>query len=183
MHCPNDDKAPGSIEASYLQCRAELIAFFARHTRGRADIDDLVQQVYERLLKYRPRAPVADPRGYLFQTAWNVLASANQAVRKNQARYVSCEASDLAVRAEERRNSWVIEEGGSELAFDEFERVLAQLPGNCQAALLRQRRDGWSYQQIASELRVSVSTVKDYIVKALEHFRAHFRMPGKDRIP
>jgi DNA-directed RNA polymerase specialized sigma24 family protein len=66
-----------------------------------------------------------------------------------------------------------------ELAFEEFERVLNELPVNCRAALLRQRRDGWSYQQIAQELDVSVNTVKDYIVKALQHFQVHFSLPAK----
>ena len=134
-----------------------------------------------RLLKYRPRTPVTDPRGYLFQTARHVLITANQAVRQDHERYLACDANDLALRAEAVPSLWVEEEGGAELAFEEFERVLSELPEKCQAALLRQRRDGWSYQQIASELQVSVNTVKDYIVRALEHFQVHFSMPAKER--
>jgi RNA polymerase sigma factor (sigma-70 family) len=170
---------PPSVEASYRQYRAELIVFFLRRTRERANVEDLVQQVYERLLKYRPRAPVTDPKGYLFQTARHVLISANHAARQHQERYVACDANDLATRAEGISGLWVEEEGGAELAFEEFERVLNELPVNCRAALLRQRRDGWSYQQIAQELDVSVNTVKDYIVKALQHFQVHFSLPAK----
>lgn len=178
---PPDPEGPRAVEETYLRYRAELIGFFARRTRERANVEDLVQQVYERLLKYRPRAPVTDPKGYLFQTARNVLSSANEALRQDLKRYVACDANDLALRAEEVPSLWVEEEGGAELAFEEFERVLSELPVNCQAALLRQRRDGWSYQQIADELHVSVNTVKDYIVRALEHFQVHFSMPAKDR--
>jgi len=179
---PDEAKGPrGEVEATYLQYRAELIGFFARRTRERANVEDLVQQVYERLLKYRPRAPVTDPKSYLFQTARHVLITANQSMRQEHERYVACDANDLASRAEEVPSLWVEEEGGAELAFEEFERVLSELPGNCQVALLRQRRDGWSYQQIANELEVSVNTVKDYIVRALEHFQVHFSMPAKER--
>ena len=65
---------------------------------------------------------------------------------------------------------------------DAVERVLSELPSNCQVALVRQRRDGWSYQEIASELQVSVNSVKHYIVLALEHFQVHFSMPAKARL-
>ena len=180
-HLPPDAEGPRSVEETYLRYRAELVGFFARRTRERANVEDLVQQVYERLLKYRPRTPVTDPRGYLFQTARHVLITANQALRQDHERYLACDANDLALRAEAVPSLWVEEEGGAELAFEEFERVLSELPEKCQAALLRQRRDGWSYQQIASELQVSVNTVKDYIVRALEHFQVHFSMPAKER--
>ena len=165
-----------SITKSYAQYRAELVVFFARRTREPGSGEDLVQLVYERLIRYRPRAPIKDPAGYLFQTARRVLISANRRARQDQGRYVHCDAAGLDTHAQGLSRLWVQEDGGQELAHEEFERVLGQLPGNCRTALLRQRRDGWSYQQIAQELGVSVNTVKDYIVKALEHFKNHFSM-------
>jgi RNA polymerase sigma-70 factor (ECF subfamily) len=135
-----------------------------------------VQLVYERLVRYRPRSPIRDPAGYLFQTARRVLISANRRAREDQEIYKRCNADELDIHAHQSTDLWVQEEGGHELVQEQFERVLAQLPGNCRIALLRQRRDGWTYRQIAQELGVSTSTVKDYIVKALEHFRKHFAM-------
>lgn len=175
-------KESRSLEDTYRRYRAELVSFFARRTRERANVEDLVQQVYERLLKYRPRAPVMDPRAYLFQTARHVLSSANETLRQDRERYVVCDENSLALRADAVPSLWVEEEGGEALALEEFERVLSELPSNCQVALVRQRRDGWSYQEIASELQVSVNSVKHYIVLALEHFQVHFSMPAKARL-
>jgi RNA polymerase sigma factor (sigma-70 family) len=176
-----------SITESYARYRAELITFFAHRSRDPGTNEDLVQLVYEKLIRYRPRSPIKDPAGYLFQTARRVLIDANRRARQDQSRYTQCDAKELDTRAHEESRLWVEEDGGAELAHEEFERVLGQLPDNCRIALLRQRRDGWTYQQIADELGVSASTVKDYIVRALEHFKNHFaldathRSTGKDR--
>jgi RNA polymerase sigma factor (sigma-70 family) len=170
-----------SINASYAEYRAELVVFFRRNARDVRSVEDLVQSVYERMLRYRPRAPVEDPFAYLFQTARHVLFDANREARTEQDRYLPCDAAELNLRAEELSSLWIHEEGGQEIAAEEIDRVLKQLPRNCQIALVRQRRDGWTRLQIAQELGVSVNTVKDYIVKALEHFRAHFVTKFADR--
>jgi RNA polymerase sigma factor (sigma-70 family) len=183
MHQNNTDEesAPSAVEQSYVQYRAELMTFFARRAREPSSVEDLVQVVYERLLRYRPRAPVKDPEGYLFRTARRVLMRANHRARVNQDRYLGCDETGLEARVEELSSLWIQEDGGAEIAHEEFYRVLEQLPGNCRIALVRQRCDGWSYQQIADELQVSRNTVKDYIVRALEHFRVHFEMSSADR--
>jgi RNA polymerase sigma-70 factor (ECF subfamily) len=140
----------------------------------------LVQAVYERLLKYPSQAPIRNPEAYVFQTARNVLYAANRAAATEQRRYISCEPAELEGRIEESRSLWVQEEGGAELVAEEFERVLNQLPRGCRVALVRQRRDGWTHQQIADELGVSINTVKDYLGKAFNHFRIHFSLHRAD---
>jgi len=171
----------GPIEQSYALYRAELSAFFTRYTRSVSAAEDLVHEVYERLLRYPPREPVRDPQKYLFQTAHNVLRSAHRRARIQQQRYLHCEPQELQLFAEGLSRLWVEEEGGDEVAQQEFVKILNQLPRAYRVALLRQRRDGWNYQQISAELGVSVNTVKDYIVKTLNHFRLHYCMDLKDR--
>ena len=170
-----------SIEESYTQYRAELVAFFRRRARDAGSVEDLVQSMYERLLRYRPRAPVENPIGYLYMIARRVLIDANREAHIEQNLYLQCDAAELNLLAEKLSSLWVHDEGGPEVAIEEIDRVLKQLPRNCQIALVRQRRDGWSRVQIAQELGVSVNTVKDYIVKALEHFRAHYATKFADR--
>jgi RNA polymerase sigma factor (sigma-70 family) len=175
------DVIADSVEQSYVQYRRELVSFFSRRAKEPATVEDLVQVVYERLLRYRPRAPIQDPVGYLFRTARRVLLRANHRARLEQQRYLHCDATDLETRVQQLSSLWVDEQGGPEIAHDEFDRVLAELPGNCRFAILRQRCDGWSYQRIAEELHVSPNTVKDYIVRSLEHFRAHFATSTADQ--
>jgi DNA-directed RNA polymerase specialized sigma24 family protein len=111
--------------------------------------------------------------------ARNVLRVANNADRADERRYLSCEPAELEERLEDLSSLWIQEDGGRELAEEELERVLNQLPRNCRVALLRQRRDGWTHQEIADHLGVSINTVKDYLGKAFHHLRIHFSLRQK----
>ncbi len=170
----------GAIEQTYRLYRTELRGFFAHHTHRPEAIDDLVQEVYERLLRYRNGNEVTDPLGYMFKTAWNVLKSSNQRLRREQTRQLSCDAGQLELLASQLGRLWV-DDADAALAQEELERALNRLPRACKIALIRQRRDGYSYQQIAEELQVSVNTVKDYIVRALDHCRTHFAGEHSER--
>lgn len=138
-----------------------------------------MQEVYERLLRYRSDVPIAEPLSYVFQVAWNVLKANAQHSRSEQTRSVSCDAPELARLGEQVGKLWVLN-AETAVAEEELEQLLNRLPRACKIALIRQRRDGYSYQQIADELHVSVSTVKDYIVRALNECRAHFSMPEEN---
>jgi RNA polymerase sigma factor (sigma-70 family) len=178
---PEPEGAAGSVEISFRQYRAELRIFFARRARRSANVEDLVQEVYERLLRRKASEPIRDPEAYVFQVARNVLRAANREASREQHQYLSCDPVELEGRVEGLRHLWVQEDGGPELAQEEIERVLNQLPRGCRVALLRQRRDGWTYQQIADELGVSINTVKDYLGKAFNHFRIYFSLHSGDR--
>jgi len=172
---PTGGGSLGPLEDSYAQYRAALRAYFVRGLRREVTVaEDLVQEVYARLLRHPPREPVRDPEGYLFQVARNVLRDACRAARREQARFYTCPANELEGFAEAASTLWIENEGGEAVVEREFNQVLNQLPRSCRIAMLRHRRDGWTYEQIAAELGVSAHTVKDYIVKALAHFRAHF---------
>jgi len=165
-----------SVVVAFLQYRVQLRIFFARRARRAANVDDLVQEVYERLLRYPSTEPIRNPQAYFFEVARNLLRVANKAAREEEQRYLSCEPDELEGRLQGLSSLWVQEDGGRELAEGELERVLNQMPRTCRVALLRQRRDGWSYQQIADELGVSTNTVKDYLSRAFHQLRIHFSL-------
>ena len=167
-----------TVEETYGLYRGQLQAFFARRMRGRQGVEDLVQEVYERLLRYRSAVPVAAPLSYLFQVAWNVLKSDAEHAGREQRRSVNCEPDQIARFGNELGRLWVHDVEDA-VVQDELEQVLDRLPRACKIALIRHRRDGYSYQQIATELGVSPNTVKDYIVKALNECRSHFSTSGQ----
>ena len=140
-----------------------------------------MHEVYERLLRYPALTPVRDPERYLFKIAHNVLRAANREAWTEERRYLTCEPAELEGRAEGVSSLWIQEDGGAEIAEEEIEKVLNQLPRGCRVAVLRQRRDGWTYQQIADELGVSIDTVKKYLGRAFNHIRIHFSPRRADR--
>ena len=183
-NAPASKPSRDSVEQACEQYRQELRRFFERRAPQMDCADDLVQLVYLRLLRSPPLALVNDPRRFMYRVAWNVLRDENQRVEREQQRAVSCDPEMLKQLAERLGSLW-IDDSDDDLIREQMEQVLRQLPRACQVAFLRQYRDNYSYVEIAEELGVTSHLVKKYIVKALNHFRAHFtaldaqrRQPG-----
>ena len=123
---------------------------------------------------------MTSPLSYLFQVAWNVLKTDAQLASREQRRSVSYDPGELARVGDELGRLWV-HDAEDAVAEGELEDMLDRLPRACKIALIRHRRDGYSYQQIVDELRVSSNTVKDYIVKALSECRAYFAAQDGER--
>ena len=73
---PRNFQYPHNSE--YDQYRAELQRYFAKRARDPNATDDLVQSVYERILKYTKDGSVRDTHAYIFKAAVNVLSDANK---------------------------------------------------------------------------------------------------------
>src|SRR5690349_20999913 len=64
---------PARLANWFREWRKPLLKFLARRHRGAgADLDDLAQEVFLRLLRYDRAEVVDEPRGYLFKIAANV---------------------------------------------------------------------------------------------------------------
>jgi RNA polymerase sigma factor (sigma-70 family) len=178
---PRPRTPPEPLEQAYEQYRAELRRFFKCQLREPQTVDDLMQMVVERLLRYPPQGVLRQPQRYLYRIAWRVLNEANRRAQREQRQLISCDVQELEALADEFGTLWTQSSAEEDVEEERLESVLCQLPKACQVALLRQRRDGLSYKDIAAELGVSVHTVKSYIVRALEHFRTHFQMNRRER--
>jgi RNA polymerase sigma factor (sigma-70 family) len=170
---PDPQAPPDGLQQACELYRQELRRFFKAHARNPDVVDDLVQVVYLRLLSSRPTEPILDPRQYMYRVAWNELHRENGRWGREQQRAVTCEPKELVQLSEYIDALW-IDNSTEELESEQVNRALRQLPVVCQVAFLRKNRDGWSYKEIAEELKVTPHAVKKYIVKALAHFRAHF---------
>jgi len=144
------------------------------------DADDLVQALWERLLRYPPREAVMAPQDYLYRVAWMVLHRHRARRRLDQARitYDQDVIEKLADRPVAAPYGDILEQLCTE---QQLARILGQLPPHWQAAIVLLKRDGLSYQEIAGELGLSVHTVKKYIARALAHFKS--RLSSADREP
>ena len=65
-------------KAIALRYEAPLKGFFAKRVRNAADVDDLVQEVFVRLIGRGRGQPIERIEQYLFQTAANVLRDRNR---------------------------------------------------------------------------------------------------------
>lgn len=168
------DRKPDLLEDAYQRYRAELRQLFVRKSRDPHAVDDLIQTMYLSLKKTRRPDYVQDPRRYLFGIAWHVLHDANRRIDAERSQSVGCNFDEFDVHAQRSNRLWVEDDTASEQQRAELDRVLRELPFACQFTVLRLYRDNRSYADVARELGVTTHAVKKYVVRALNHFRAHF---------
>lgn len=129
-----------------------------------ADAADLAQDTFVRLLSSAPGEPLnlTAPRAY--------LATIANRLTINLYRRRSLEQAYLAALAE------VPEELAPSLehqalvleALDEVDRVLAVLPAKARQAFLMAQLEGYTQEEIASRLGISVRSVQRHLARAFE---------------
>ncbi|MGH8319206.1 MAG: RNA polymerase sigma factor [Steroidobacteraceae bacterium] len=148
-----------------------LRQFLGRRVRNAADIPDLVQEVFLRLLRVPRHESIRSPEAYLMTIARHVAQQHRlQADPKNSlnledalADLRSCSGADpaLEVTAEQCR--------------DALEETLQHMAPKVQATFLLHRRDGLTIDQVSERLGISRPMAKKYLVKALVQFRKRLK--------
>jgi len=150
----------------FRQWRGPLRKFLVgRGAVPAADLDDVAQEVFLRLMRYGRTELIEHPQAYLFKMASNVAAE--WAIR---ARYVrSREPEWLAGLAGEDQ----AEDEASHLELqDEIERALLTLTPQQREVLKLQFYSGLSRGEIAGRLNLSERSVKRALMKSYEKLRS-----------
>jgi RNA polymerase sigma factor (sigma-70 family) len=165
----NGDLCARNINHEFASYREDLRRFVARQLNSRQEAEDVVQDIYQELLRYPARDAILNPRAWLWRIAWRVLNVARETRRKSRTHI----AVDPKVIEEWANRSGFHTAGSAEAqleAADELLAALNELPAPTQIAIVRSRRDGWSLEAIAKELGVSTHMVEKHITRALAHF-------------
>jgi RNA polymerase sigma factor (sigma-70 family) len=160
-----DDPARLHWVASHiLPHEAEVRGWLRRHVRtlGTHDIDDLVQEAYERLWS-ADYGHIANGRSYLFAVIRNLLLE-----QARHARVVPMERLGeidlLLIPSEEpgpdRRAS-------ARQELERLERIVADLPERCRRAFELQKFHGLTQREIALEMNITEKTVEKHLAVAL----------------
>ena len=128
-------------------------------------IEDVTQEVYQRLLRLPPGVRVENPSAYLLQVARNVLVEfAEKQSREREgvifhdadvSRYSGFAEDDLVCCAQDTADR------------QELQRLFGTLPRVQRAILILCKRDGLSYRETAEFLGISQRTVKRHFASAL----------------
>lgn len=134
-----------------------------RRVRDRFEIDDMVQQVFERLLKRGDVTGMERLAGYVFQTASSVL---NDHLRRRRSRH-----ADAHDEFDERSHGDV--DFSPEHVLLERERlarataILLELPERTRVIFVLRRLEGMKYLDIAARLGISVSAAEKHMERAV----------------
>lgn len=159
---------PTFVAAIAQKYGTRLRRFLSSRLRNNADVPDLAQEVFLRLLRVEHHENIRSPEAYLFTVASHVLhqhaVSRSATVQQLDISEVFSELLTLNEEGPEAR---------AELSQRLEDLVLAmkQLPARECSALLLHRLHGYSIEEVAAKLGVSRPTAKRYLAKALVHCR------------
>ena len=172
IHAAVTDDAPGILARWFRDFRAPLRQFIAAR-RGivAADVDDVAQEVFLRLLRYRRGELVADPRGYLFKVAANVVSEWSMRARAR----LPHDSSWLEVLPDDTHIPGQVECAERDT---EIRGALCALRPRAREALRLHFEEGLTYAAIAVRLGVTPRIVKRDVVEAYAMLRVALSRSG-----
>jgi len=165
---------PRSIDELYARFSPSLRSFFARRVKDESEIEDLVQQVFERLLRRGNVLELDQLSGYIFQTARSVLTDR---ARRRQTRH----ADKHDELTEEGFNACDDADLSPEHVLIQRERLehatalLLELPELTRVIFVLRRLEEMRYLDIAARLGISVSAVEKHMQRATGHLTLGLR--------
>lgn len=159
------------IEQLAARYRVPLRRFFERRMKASPDPEDLVQEVFVRLIRQGNVKDIHHLDGYVFQVAANVLRdyARRWAVREEEVRHARIDEDSL--------------EGGFSpervlLGQEAIERVIAalhELPEKTQVIFALYHFESVPQVEIARKLNMSISTVEKHMGRANLHLLTQLR--------
>jgi len=142
------------------------------------DIEDVIQEMYARILSQPSLEAIRYPRQYAVQTAKAIVID-----HVRHSRVISITSSGsldaldtpvLEATTEER-----LEFQGEILAVAD---ALAQLPSMCRETLILRRMEGLSQREVAQRLKISEKTVEKHMANGVRLLIKIFGRGGKSRV-
>jgi RNA polymerase sigma-70 factor (ECF subfamily) len=163
---------PAVIEALFATHARALGALFRRRLGRDCEPEELVQEVYVRLLSANLDG-VRNPDAYLFAVASNLAKEHALLQSRNRNRR---DVDDPLIQDQLAYLPSFEGQVDTELRTKRLGKALRELPVKCQAVISMRYRHGMDFDQIADQLEISVHMVKKYVKYALAHCRR--RMGG-----
>jgi RNA polymerase sigma factor (sigma-70 family) len=145
-----------------------LRRFLTSRVRNVADIPDVIQEVFLRMLRIPDREAIRSPEAYLFTVALHV---AQQHAIRESAKPPSVEVSELLTQLQAATDSDPALQVNAEQCLEGFARALESLSPRARATFILHRQHGLTLEQISTELGISFPMAKKYLVQALFQFR------------
>jgi RNA polymerase sigma-70 factor (ECF subfamily) len=162
------------IIKTLLDSKSALTRYIATFFIVHEDVEDTIQEAFEKVLIAEKTTEIQSPKAYLFRIARNIALNK----KKRQQQFFEETMGSLDV-------SIVID--GTPPPFDQvygqekmhaLQDALDKLPPQCRRVFLLQRVAGLSYKEIAKKLNISPRTVEKHLQKALQRCTEHFIASG-----
>ncbi|MGR9053915.1 MAG: RNA polymerase sigma factor [Gammaproteobacteria bacterium] len=154
--------SPCEAEVLIEKYRRELHAFLLRRVNCPETANDLLQEIFLRLVNLKSSEPIRNPRAFVYKIAANLAADHLRQRRDN----VDLDDIEVLEVADTLSNPETIVNNAQQIGL--CERALSELSPLCLKILIMSRFEGRSHKHIAEELGISVSWVEKNIIAALK---------------
>lgn len=158
----------------YDRWHSLVVRLLSNKMSDRAEVQDLAQEVFLRLLRVDTIDLVKNPRAYLYRVAVNVAGEWR--LRARQRKPHTSEELDELVSVEDLERTLEQRQTG-----DAVRRALGELPATWSEVLVLHCRDDMSYEQIADHLGITRRMVKRYVAKGYAEMRERMAPMLDDR--
>jgi RNA polymerase sigma factor (sigma-70 family) len=148
--------------------RGALGRYFARHVNDPVEVDDLVQEVFLRIVRRGDPGGIERLDGYIFETAASVLKDRHRRRRTHLAdRHLPFENElhSAAVAGPDR-------DVMGRQALKAVAVALMEMPQRTRQVFVLRRLESLPYGEIARRLGLSVSAVEKHMLRAMRHLTA-----------
>jgi RNA polymerase sigma factor (sigma-70 family) len=164
---PDKNRFISSIASQYGR---RLRRFLSVRLRNPADVPDLAQEVFLRLLRVDRRDAIRSPEAYLFTVASHVI---HQHTLRQSAVPPTVDIEDVFAELHALPTDDPESRADTQQRIDALTKVLEKLPPALSAALILHRFEGLSIEEIGRKLGVARPTAKKYLARALLYCREH----------
>ena len=159
----SDRTASFTLESLYGAHNGWLKSWLTYKLKSAFDADDIAQDTFLRVMGSDALTTLRDPRSFLCTIAKRVMVDLfrRNALEKAWLEMLAQMPEALAPSPEERESQLEM--------LQLIDTMLDGLSGKAREAFLLSQLEGLTYSEIAVKLSVSVSSVKKYVAKAVEH--------------
>lgn len=164
---PEKNRFISSIATRYGR---RLRRFLSVRLRNPADVPDLAQEVFLRLLRVDRQDAIRSPEAYLFTVASHVI---HQHTLRQNAAPQTVDIDEVFAELQALPADDPQCQADTQQRIEALTAMLSELPPAAAASLILHRFEGLSIEEIGRRLGVARPTAKKYLARALLYCREH----------
>lgn len=147
----------------YSNLNIRLKRYLTRWLKRPEDIEDVIQESFLKVLEAGSKGEIHYSNAYLYRTAHNVALNMLSKKSYHVMEYMEDFIGEDVLPDE----SSVEAEVSGQQRLEQFCKATAQLPEQCRKVLILRKVHGFSRQEAADRLGISISTVEKHLAKGL----------------
>lgn len=165
MKGSRDKAKPTPIFSAFQESEILLKRFLRRFMSNKHDIDDICQETILRALEAEKGREINEPRAFLFGVSKNIVRKRLDKQSKSLIDYIEDFTPQEYLINDQPDLDEALDDERKMLVFAE---AVTTLPRQCQQVFVMKKVYGYSHQEIASKLGISISTTEKHVATGLK---------------